>query len=277
VRTAFLVVVILLTGNAPRLTAQDPGQLPDGSRTRWVMAGVDEVVGWFTFDPAGVEDRVPGFVRLVTVGDLAAAGIPWAQEYLSRHASHTAWGVSFLEVVHADTFAVQGRELNWPENGALAVWFARVLPRDTAAQLGPGVPLLMLEFWVPDSAYAVFMRQNGHYATYADVRFERRDDRWVGSIIGQDFAVRVRCTPSGPESGGSSSRGAQVLVPPKTSGIRTILQIAFAGHRERRCSEESSWTIQGLHPLTTAVPVEAASFQYGYRLRGGAYAPVRMP
>jgi hypothetical protein len=241
------------------------------------MAGAEEVVGWFTFDPAGVRDRVPEFVRLVTVGELAAAGIPWALEYLSNHSAHTAWGVSFLEIVRADTFAIDSREPKWPENGAVAVWFARVLPRDTAAQLGPGLPLLMLEFWVPDTAYAAFMRQHGHYATYADARLERRDDRWVGSIIGQDFTVRVRCTPSGPESGGANARGAQVLVPPQTSSLRNILRIAFAGHRERMCSEASSWTIQGQHPLTAAVALEAASFQYGYRLRGGAYAPVRVP
>jgi len=254
------------------LTGQDPAQLPVGSRTSWVIAGPEEVVGWFTFDPTRVSDRLPEFVRFVTVGELANAGIPWAVQYLANHAAHTAWGVSFLEIVRADTFAINGREPSWPEGGAVAVWFARILPADPTAQLGPGLPLLMLEFWVPDSAYAAFMRQQGYHATYADVRVRRRDNRWEGSIAGAGFTVNARCTPIGAESGGPSSSGSQVLVPPETSGLGTIIRVAFAGHRERMCSEASSWTIQGHHPLTEALAVESASFQFGYRLRGGAYA-----
>lgn len=274
-RSAFLVAVILCTGCAPILAGQNPAQLPDGLSTHWVIAGPEEVVGWFTFDPTAVNDRLPESVRFVTVGELATAGIPWAVQYLASHASHTAWGVSFLEIVRADTFRIDGRQPNWPEDGAAAVWFARILPQHPSAQLGPGVPFLMLEFWVPDIAYVSFMRQRGHYATYADVRLRHNGTQWEGTITGADFAVTARCTPSGGEFGGPSSTGSQVLVPPETSGLTTIIHVAFAGHRERMCSEASAWAIQGRHPLTAALAVESASFQYGYRLQGGALRTLR--
>jgi hypothetical protein len=246
------------------------GNLAGDPRSAWTVAGPEEVVGWFTFDPTSVDDQLPEFVRFVTVGELANGGVLWAVQYLSVHPSHAARGVSFLEIVRADTFAIDGREPNWPEGGAAAVWFARILPKDSSTQFGSGLPLLMLEFWVPDSSYVTFMRQRGHYATYGDVRLRRRHDRWEGSIAGADLTVSVRCTPSGAESGGPSSSGSQVLVPPETSGLRTIIHIAFAGHRERSCSEATSWTIQGRHPLTSTLPIESASFQSGYRLRGWA-------
>jgi hypothetical protein len=220
-------------------------------------------------------DRLPEFLRFVTVGELANTGIPWAERYLAAHAAHAQWGISFLEVVRADTFAIDGQEPDWPEYGAAAVWFARVLPNTRTGDLGPGLPLLMLEFWIPDTAYVEFMHQRGYYSTYADVRLTRQNSRWGGAITGDDFAIRVACTPGISESGGPSSSGSQVLIPPRGSGLTTVVPITLAGHRERICEEPSSWTIAGDHPLSSAVSVESASLQYGYRLSGGtiAHAP----
>jgi len=155
---ASLVAATFWTGFVPVLAGQTPDLVPDASRYDWVIAGPQQVVSWFTFDPVGVADRLPESVRFTTVGELANAGIPWAVDYLVHHPSHERWGVSFLEIVRADTFAIDGRNPSWPTDGAAAVWFARVLPKDGTDQLGPGLPLLMLEFWVPDAAYATFMR-----------------------------------------------------------------------------------------------------------------------
>jgi hypothetical protein len=251
-------------------SAQAAAQLvvPQSDMGKWLVTGPQEIVGWFAFDPAPVIDRVPEFVRFVTVGELANDGVSWAVDYMAHHVTHERWGVSFLEIVRADTFAIDGREPVWPQNGAAAVWFARVLPKTDIGDLGPGLPLLVLEFWVPDSAYAAFMHQRGYYATYADVRLSERNDKWQGFITAADFAMRVLCTPASTESGGSNSRGFQVLIPPKDSGLATVVPIAFEGHRERKCSESSSWTIEGRHPLTGAVALDSASFQYGYRLTG---------
>jgi len=270
VRTSLLLILTLSAGDSVSLPAQEPAALPGGARTDWIVAGPEQVVGWFAFDPALVADRLPDFARFVTIGELASGGVPWAVAYLAEHASQAGWGVSFLEIVRADTFAIDERQPEWPDDGAIAMWFARILPREAATPLGPGLPLLMLEFWVPDSAYVTFMLRHGHYASYADVRLRRHANDWEGSISGEDFTIKVSCTPGGAESGGSNSRGMQTLVPPKTSGPNTILDITFAGHRERTCSEPHSWTIQGYHALSGAIQIEAASFQWGYRLRGGA-------
>lgn len=264
--------VLLLASNAA-------GQLrePQPTGGHWLLAGPEEVVGWFTFEPAAVADRLPESLRFVTVGELANSGIRWAVDYMAHHEAHAGRAVSFLEIVRADTFAIDDRTPIWPEHGAAAVWFARVLPKAGTPDLGPGLPLLMLEFWIPDSAYVTFMHQRGHYSTYADVRLARRGDRWEGSINGPNFAIRVACTPGTLESGGPSSIGSQLLIPPKGSDLTTVIPITFAGHRERICAEPSSWTIEGRHPLRAAVAVESASFQYGYRLSGAPISHAPQP
>ena len=104
---ASLVAATFWTGFVPVLAGQTPDLVPDASRYDWVIAGPQQVVGWFTFDPFGVADRLPESVRFTTVGELANAGIPWAVDYLVHHPSHEGWGVSFLEIVRADTFAIR--------------------------------------------------------------------------------------------------------------------------------------------------------------------------
>jgi hypothetical protein len=273
------VTLALWTGIVVSLASRAACQLPDPKPTgsHWLVAGPEEVVGWFTFDPAGVTSRLPEYLRFVTVGELASSGIRWAVDYLAHHKAHADWGVSFLEIVRADTFAIDGRQPNWPQRGAAAVWFARVLPKPGTPDLGPGLPLLMLEFWIPDSAYVTFMQQRGHYSTCADVRLARHGDRWEGSINGPDFAIRVGCTPGTTVSGGPNSSGSQVLIPPRGSGLTTVIPISFAGHRERICAEPFSWAIDGRHPLRAAVAVESASFQYGYRLTGAPISRAPQP
>ncbi len=280
-RTSFptIFALALWTGILVCLASRAAGQLPEPQPTgsHWLVARPEEVVGWFTFDPAAVTDRLPEYLRFVTVGELANSGIRWAADYLAHQESHAGWGVSFLEIVRADTFAIDGREPNWPERGAVAVWFARVLPKAGTPDLGPGLPLLMLEFWMPDSAYVPFMHQRGHYSTYADVRLARRRDRWEGSINTPDLAVRIECTPGTTESGGPNASGSQLLIPPRGSGLTTVISITFAGHRERTCTEPFSWTIQGRHPLSAAVAIESPSFQYGYRLSGDPISRAPQP
>ena len=144
--------------------------LPDGARTRWVVGQPQEIVTFLTFDPASVAGRLPGALRFITVDELAAGGVAWTTDYLAKHPSHGGWGVSFLEIVRCGTFTIDGRAPHWPKNGAAAMWCARVAASDSATDLGPGRPLLVLEFWVPDSAYATYMRRRGHYATFGDVR-----------------------------------------------------------------------------------------------------------
>jgi hypothetical protein len=63
----------------------------------------------------------------------------------------------------------------------------------------------------------------------------------------------------------------QVLLPPRSSTVTNVVRVAFAGHREQECTEESSWDIRGSHPLAGSAILGPATFQYGYCLEGGAY------
>jgi hypothetical protein len=83
--------------------------------------------------------------------------------------------------------------------------------------------------------------------------------------------VAAACLPVGSVSGGANSAGTQVFFPPRSSAVRSLVRVAFAGHRERGCSSGSGWRIRGTHPLAGAMVLSPSNFQFGYELEGGAY------
>jgi hypothetical protein len=268
----FLAVGLLCSVLAAEKARAQVPALPEGARTRWVVAQPEEIVAYVTFDPATVASQLPRTLRFITVGELAGGGVRWATEYLAEHPAHGRWGVSFLEIVRAGVFTIDGRAPIWPENGAAALWCARVAPSDPAADLGLGRPLLVLELWVPDRDYVAYMLGKGHHASSGDVRLARSaDGRWRGSVDVAGLSIVAKCTPSGPVSGGAGSAGMQALFPPLTSSAKDIVRVAFAGHREQGCGEESSWSIHGTHPLAGGVVLNPSVFEFGYDLIGGAY------
>lgn len=248
--------------------------VPEGARTHWVVRDPHEIVAWVAFDTAAVRQRLPDELRFVTIGELAAGGVGWAAEHLAEHPQRRGWGVSFLEIVQAGTFTLDGRSPAWPAHGAAALWCARVAPADTAANLGPGLPYLLLEFWLPDRAFVQFMRGKGHYATYGRAELAR-DTRghWRGSVHVGGLDIAADCLPAGPVKGGDASAGAQALFPPRGSGITSVVRVAFAGHRVQDCAAGSSWRLRGSHPLARGAVLAPSSYEFGYELDGGACAP----
>lgn len=268
-----LLVIALLCAAAPTedSRAQIPA-LPDGALTRWVVGQPHEIVGWVTFDPAMVEDRLPETLRFITVKELAIAGIPWANAHLAEHPTRGQWGISFLEVVRMGTFTIDGRTPIWPQDGAAALWFARVSAPDPSTDLGPGQPFLALDFWMPDRAFVAYMRDKGHYATYGDVKLlQNSDGNWRGSVRVPGLRVDAECVPTGPVTGGVGSAGVQAFFPPRLSPVKNVVRVAFAGHREQECGGDSSWKLQGTHPLAGGVVLQPSVLQFGYDLIGGAY------
>lgn len=247
--------------------------LPEGAHTRWVVKQPYEIVAYVTFDPATVEHRLPRTLRFITLKELATTGVRWAADYLAEHPAHGSWGVSFLEIVRMETFTIDGRTPNWPERGATALWCARVAPSVAAMDLGAGQPFLVLEFWMPDRAYAAYMRSKGHYATYGDVKlFEDSDRNWRGSVDVAGLSILAKCMPTGAVTGGVGSAGMQAFFPPRSSTVENVVRVAFAGHRIQNCGSETMWNLQGTHPLAGGVVLQPSTFQFGYELIGGSYS-----
>ena len=268
---ALAIAALVAVGRAA--TARELA-VPEGARTHWVIRDPHEIVAWVAFDTATVRERLPDELRFVTIGELAAGGVGWAAEQISEHPQQRGWGVSFLEIVQAGTFTLDGRSPAWPAQGAAALWFARVAPADSAADLGPGLPYLMLEFWLPDRAFVQSMRGKGHYATYGRAELAR-DTRghWRGAVHADGLDVAADCLPAGPVEGGDASAGTQALFPPRGSGITSVVRIAFAGHRVQDCAAGSSWRLHGSHPLARGAVLAPSSYEFGYELDGGACAP----
>lgn len=252
-----------------RAEAQPVSAQADGRSGRWVVAGPEEIVAWLLFDPASVDDRLPADLRFVNVAELAAGNVHWARAWLEDHPGQGAWGISFLEIVRADRFEIDGQAPHWPADCAYALWAARVVPLQARSEKPEGLPLLILDAWLPDDAYVARMRAVGHYANFGDVALEQTaDGRWRGAITVPDLKVVAECIPTGPVTGGPESAGQQVLFPPRSAGVDAVVQVVFAGHRVRNCADPDVVNIRGDHPLSLGIVLEPASFQTGYTLDG---------
>jgi hypothetical protein len=263
---ALLAVATLVTTVA---CAQVPAGV-DSSGTGWVVDQTAEIVVYVLFDPATVADSLPSTLRFISIGELAESSVAWAVDYLAEEPSRGGWGISFLEIARMGTFLIDGRAPSWPQDGAIALWAARVALSDSSTSLDLGQPLLLLEFWLPDSEYVAFMRGRGYYATFGDVRLGLGPNgRWWGTIGVEGLTVAADCMPAGPISGGAASSGMQTFFPPNRSSVKSSVSVAFAGHRIQTCTENSTWEIEGAHALAQGAPVGGSTFQFGYHLVGG--------
>lgn len=269
-RNLLLVLFVFSVLPAVDALTQIPA-LPDNALTKWIVDEPEEIVSYLIFDPATVKDRLPSSLRFITLEELAAGHILWANEYLNEYPTRADWGISFIEIVRMKTFEIDGHKPEWPEHGAAALWFARVAPSDPKNELGPGMPFLALEFWMPDSKFVDYMCKKGHYASYGDVRLHKNSDgKWLGFIEVEGLRVACECMPTGDvEVFGLG--GMQVFFPPAQSGVTSIVRVAFAGHQVQRCKEEASWRFEGVHPVVKGVILGPSTFQFGYDLIGGAY------
>lgn len=271
-RISVLAVTLFAAAAIARSPPTQVPTLPEGAETRWIVGQTHEIVAYVVFDPATVAPDLPQQLRFITVSELANTGVRWASDHLAKHPAHGRWGAGFFEILRAGTFTIDGRSPNWPEHGAVALWCARIAPSVPTTDLGPGRPFLELEFWVPDRAYAAYMRGKGHHATYGGVKLvETANGKWRGTIDIDGLSAVAECTPVGPVAGGAGSAGSQVFFPPASSGLRDVVRVAFAGHREQECGEDSSVILRGSHPLAKGTVLVPSSFQYGYELSGGAY------
>lgn len=244
---------------------------PDSSLTKWVIEVPEEVVSYLIFDPATVQDRIPSFLRFITIEELAFSNVSWAKDHLKTNPEHSDWGIGFIEIIRMDKFEIDGRSPVLPEHGAAAVWFARVDYKDSENNKIEGKPFLALDFWLPDSSYVTYMRNKGHYATYGNVTlFEDLNKNWQGSIDLEDLKISCRCRPEENISE-IGSNAVQLIFPPAHSGITNFVVISVSGHKIKICEEGATWSFKGKHPLVKSIILGSTSFQYGYNLIGGSY------
>jgi hypothetical protein len=224
------------------------------------------------FDPATVENQIPAFLRYITVSDLAEDHIGWASKHLKIYPQHGNWGVAFFEIVRAGRFEIDGRALRLKKGEAIALWCARVAPSVKARIMVKGRPYLMLNFWIPDPTYVSYMRSKGHFAQFGRVSLiqDAAAGRWRGSVDTDAIHLSVECKPAGDirHLGGA---GMQTFFPPTDSGIDNVVVVSFAGHKERLCSPDTHWIVNGTHPLSSGMFLGDTSLQFGYTLIGGAY------
>lgn len=269
--TLLVLTLACVTMLAETAVGQIP-PLPEGAKTSWVVGQPQEIVTYLAFDPATVKERVPPTLRLITIRELASGKVQWAIDYFADNPLQGDWGISFLEIVRTQTFKIDGRAPCWPEHGAMALWCARIAPSDSTKDLGAGRPYLVLDLWMPDSLFAAYMCKKGHYATFGDARlWPDSNGKWHGSVTSNGLSITAECMPVGPVSGGTGSSGMQALFPPRSSTVSDVVRVAFAGHREQQCKQNSSWKFQGNHPLVRAIVLEPSLYQFGYELVGGAY------
>ena len=266
----FLVIVIFSFMLVPDALAQNAA-LPEGAQTKWILNDPEEIVSYLIFNPATVMERIPSYLRFITIAELAASDISWAKEYLRENPTYLNWGIAFIEIVRMNNFEIDGKSPKWPEHGAAALWFARVAYADPKDNFETGTPFLALDFWLPDSIYVSYMRSKGHYASYGDVRLQKKSNgEWMGSIDVDGLHVSCFCMPNNNITS-SGSNAIQIIYPPEHSGVKDFVRIALAGHKVQTCEEGSSWIFKGVHPLVNSIILGSTSFQYGYSLTGGSY------
>lgn len=110
---------------------------------------------------------------------------------------------------------LRGSYEEWPEQRAMGLWLAPVAPREASMTRGSEQPLAALNVWMPDGAYARYIRHKGDYATQGAVTLHRdKAGRWRGTITTEGLEVVADCAPGGSVEGGPDSFGRQFCCPP---------------------------------------------------------------
>ena len=188
-----LIPCLLVALISVEASAQVPS-LPEGAKSEWVMEDLEVLALYVPFERATVTERIPDSLQLLTVGEVASESAV-AKKHLDQNPDHRDWAAGILEFLQPKTFEIDGRALNLSEQEAVATWYVSTRPGYSNPRLTTRVTL---EFWVPDSSYAAYMREKGYHATYGEARLRRRpDSTWVGTIAGLTHEIDVKGTGSG--------------------------------------------------------------------------------
>ena len=138
--------------------------------------------------------------------NLAAGGNRWAAEQLRRTSQRRGWGISFLEIVQAGTFA-RRRSPRGQRVRAAALWFAASRASGQCGRSqGSGAAISCSRFWLLRPRVRP-VHATRHYATYGRAE-QDATPRPLAGFRARRRARRVAadCLPTGPVEGGDVRR-----------------------------------------------------------------------
>lgn len=257
--TWFIGVVPLAIAAVPAALAR---QAPPGEAISWEVGIPAEIVTFVLFDPQTPGVSLPEGLRFIPARDVQNPSLRESLDrHLKQHPEHADWAFSFVEVVRMKDLVIDGRAPVLPENGAVGVWhapvdgsqLAEVIPADSfpsGMDAANRVSILELGFWIPDRDYVAYMREKGHRAEYGRVTLvEDSAGVFHGEIHLDDLHVKASGRPREEPRLHPGSFTATLFQAGKE--LQSVLVMAASRPRHRTCDGE--WSIEGTHPLASAV------------------------
>lgn len=275
-RRSLFGVLALLAGGAVA-AAQQFGELPAGALSTTEQGLSSELVVYVTFDPAAHKDRLPDGLRFRTLQEYAARD-PEVAEYLRGRPEHSAWARGYFEIIHADSYSVDGHRARFGKRGAIAVWYAYLARPETNDPRARGGQLVALGTWISDARLARRMREKGFPVGAADVSFWRDSKGMHGRLKGRGFEITGTCRPTGEAEKVELPTPAYLTVWSPRATAQTFELLTGYGNMNQSC-EGAEWKARGNHPFVRAFlsraqggqEISGTSYQYGYVLRTALY------
>lgn len=274
-QSLFCVLALLACGL--KLAAQQFGELPAGALSKTEQGLSSELVVYVIFDPAAFKGQLPDGLRFRTLQEYATRD-PEVAQYLHAHPSHGNWARGYFEIIHADSYSVDGRSARLGRRGGIAVWYAYLARPETNDPRARGGQLIALATWISDSKLARYMREKGFPVSEAEVSFWRDSKGTHGRLKGRGFEIRGTCRPTGEAEKVELPTPAYLTVWSPRAATQTFELLTGYGNMDQKC-DGVEWKANGDHPFVRAFlsraqggeEISGTSYQYGYVLRTALY------
>lgn len=272
-----LVGVFALLACGLAAAAQQFGELPAGALATTEQGLSSELVVYVTFDPAAHKDQLPDGLRFRTLQEYATRDAEVA-EYLRTHPEQGSWARGYFEIIHADSYSVDGRRALFGKRGGIAVWYAYLARPETNDPRARGGQLIALGTWISDSKLARHMREKGFPVDAADVSFWHDSKGTHGRLKGRGFEITGTCRPIGTAEKVELPTPAYLTVWSPRASVQTFELLTGYGNMDQNC-EGAEWKARGDHPFVRAFlsraqggeEISGTSYEYGYVLHTALY------
>jgi hypothetical protein len=269
--------VLALSACCVGVAAQQFGELPAGALSTTEQGLSSELVVYVIFDPAAHKDQLPDGLRFRTLEEYAPRDAEVAQ-YLRTHPEHGSWARGYFEIIHADSYSVDGQKARFGKRGGIAVWYAYLARPETNDPRAKGGQLVALGTWISDSKLARRMREKGFPMSEGRVSFWRDSKGTHGRLKGRGFEVSGTCRPVGAAEKIELPTPAYLTVWSPRAATQTFELLTGYGSMSQNC-EGVEWKAKGDDPFVRAflaraqggAEISGTSYEYGYVLRTALY------